>query len=113
MRIDIHHYFESGDAVLTRLEALANKMDRILTKELTTMSALTDALDKAEAAATANSAADDAAEGLLTTLAGLIADLKANVTDPAQIARIDALSTAIADRASKLSAAVVAGTPAA
>ena len=113
MRIDIHHHFESGDAVLSRLEALADKMDRILTKELATMSALTDALDAAEATAKANSDADDAAEKLLTTLAGLIADLKTQVTDPAQIARITALSTALSSRAAQLSAAVVAGTPAA
>jgi hypothetical protein len=113
MRIDVYIHDASNDAVLTRLEVLADKMALILQTETTTMSALTDSLDKAEAAAKANSDADDSAEALLVTLAGLITDLKTNTTDPTTVTRIDALSAALSDRASKLSAAVVAGTPAA
>jgi hypothetical protein len=75
------------------------------------MSDLSDALDKAEAAAKANSDADDSAEALLVTLAQLIAGLKSGTTDPAQLARIAALSDALTARAGQLSAAVVAGTP--
>ena len=77
------------------------------------MSELTDALDRAEAAAKANSDADDAVESLLTTLAQQIAALQTSQTDPATVTRITALADAINNRASQLSAAVVAGTPAA
>jgi type IV secretory pathway TrbF-like protein len=77
------------------------------------MSLETDALDQAEAAAKANSDADDAAEKLLITLSGMVADLKNSTTDPAVVARITALATAIGTRAGQLSSAVVAGTPAA
>ena len=76
------------------------------------MSAIDDALTAAEAAAKANSDADDAAEKLLLAIAAEIANLKAAGTDPATVARITALSTALTSRASQLSAAVVAGTAA-
>jgi hypothetical protein len=113
MRIDIFHHFTPDSVVLSRLDDLEDKLDLILEKEDTIMSIVTDALDQAEAAAAANSAADDAAEALLTKIAALIADLKNNQTDPATVARITALSTALNDRAGRLSAAVVANTPAA
>lgn len=89
------------------------KLDLIINQEFFIMSQLTDALDQAEAAAAANSAADDAAEALLISLAKMIADLKASGTDPATVARITALSNALTSRAAQLGAAVVAGTPAA
>ena len=38
----------------------------------------------------------------------MIADLKSGVTDPAVLARIDAVSTELANRAARLAAAVVA-----
>lgn len=85
----------------------------IIYKENEIMSALDDQLTQAEAAAKANADADDAAEKLLLQLAQMITDLKTNGTDPATLARITALSTALTNRASQLSAAVVAGTPAA
>lgn len=77
------------------------------------MSAVTDALDQAEAAAKANSEADDAAEKLLVSIAQMVKDLQAASTDPATITRIKALSDALTARAGQLSAAVVANTPAA
>lgn len=77
------------------------------------MSAQTDALDQAEAAAAANSAADDSAEALLLKLVQLYTDAAANSSDPQVTARIAALGEAITARAGKLSAAVVANTPAA
>lgn len=89
------------------------KLNLIIHQEYIIMSQLTDALDQAEAAAAANSAADDSAEALLINLAKMIADLKASGTDPATVARITALSTALSDRAGRLAAAVVAGTPSA
>jgi len=85
----------------------------VLEKEDLIMSIESDALDKAEAAAKANSDADDAAETLLLSISAMIADLKDHQSDPATAARIAALSDAINARASKLSAAVVANTPAA
>lgn len=85
----------------------------VLEREELIMSALDDALAQAEAAAKANSDADDSAEQLLISISKMIADLKAAGTDPATLARINALSTALTTRASQLSAAVVANTPAA
>lgn len=94
--------------LVIRLDQLADRLGYVLAKEEQLMSALTDALDRAEEAATANASADDAAEALLVTLSGLIADLKANGTDPATIQRIDTLATAIKARAAQLGTAVAA-----
>jgi len=113
MRIDIYHHFDPAPGVLDRLEALATKLDLIMQGELVVMSEVTDALDRAEKAAADNSAADDSAEQLISTLSGLVAQLKTQTTDPATVARIDALATALTDRASRLGTAVAAGTPAA
>lgn len=111
--IHIHLHVPPDPEVLARLSVIDHKLDLISSKEDAIMSLETDALDQAEAAAAANSAADDAAEALLVKIAALIADLKNNQTDPATVARINALSTALNARAAQLSAAVVAGTPAA
>lgn len=111
--IHIHLHVKPDSEVLARLGVILQKLDLIIHKEDQIMSLETDALDQAEAAAAANSAADDAAEALLVKIAALIADLKNNQTDPATVARITALSTALTERAGRLSAAVVAGTPAA
>jgi len=115
MPIHIHHHhsFEARCEVMRRLEVLDRKIDLVLRKEDIIMSMETDALDQAEAAAAANSAADDSAEKLLITLSEMVADLKTHTTDPQVAARITALATAISDRAAKLGAAVVAGTPSA
>lgn len=93
--------------------ALRDMLGIIIGNEEIIMAAIDDALAQAEAAAKANSDADDAAEALLITISKMIADLKAAGTDPATLARIQALSTALSGRAAQLSAAVVANTPAA
>jgi|SRR5882724_4496630 len=92
--------------------SLTEKLDLVLQKETQIMSAQTDALDQAEAAAKANSDADDSAEALLLKLVDMYNQAAANSSDPAVTDRINALSTAITNRSSRLSAAVVAGTPA-
>lgn len=92
---------------------LREMLSIIIKKEEFIMSAIDDALTQAEAAAKSNSDADDAAETLLVSISQMITDLKAAGTDPATVARITALSDALSARASKLSAAVVANTPAA
>lgn len=92
---------------------LREMLSLIIINEEMIMSAIDDQLTQAEAAAKANSDADDAAEALLVTISKMVADLKAAGTDPATLARITALSTSLTDRASRLSAAVVANTPAA
>lgn len=111
--MNIYHHIVSSPEVLVRLDRIERKLDLIIRKEDTIMSALDDALTQAEAAAKANSDADDSAEKLLVTISQMIADLKAAGTDPTTLARITALSTALNARASQLSAAVVAGTPSA
>lgn len=92
---------------------LREMLSLVLQKEDLIMTIESDALDKAEAAAKSNSDADDAAETLLLSISSMVADLKNHQTDPATATRIQALSDAINARASKLSAAVVANTPAA
>lgn len=76
------------------------------------MTAVTDALDAAEAAAKADTDAENAVESLLTTLSKQISDLKTG-SDPATAARIQALADATSARAAQLAAAVTANTPAA
>jgi hypothetical protein len=111
MRLDIHHHL-AGD-LLAELGAIHRKLDLILKRQEIEMSAITDALDKAEASAKANSDAEDAVMGLLTTLSAQIAALKTTQTDPATVARVQALADALSAKAAALSAAVVANTPAA
>jgi hypothetical protein len=77
------------------------------------MAAIDDVLAQAESAAKDNADAEDAAMSLLTALAKAIADLKAAGTDPATVARIQALSDGLKAKAAALAAAVVANTPAA
>lgn len=116
MRFDVHVFHHIGpdqDEVLDLLDTMNLKLNLIIQKEDLIMSAQTDALDQAEAAAAANASADDAAEQLLVTLSGMIADLKANATDPATVTRINALATALNSRAAQLGTAVAANTPAA
>ncbi len=103
----------------TTLKRIERKLDLALTLLLQVrqgegiiMSAIDDVLAQAEAAARANSEADDAAEALLVAISKMIADLKATGTDPATIARIQALADALNARAAQLAAAVVANTPA-
>lgn len=109
-----HHRNDSpwADAPAWAIE-LRVLLGLILNNQETMMSALDDALTQAEAAAKANSDADDSAEKLLVTISQMIADLKAAGTDPATLARITALSTALNARAAQLGTAVAANTPAA
>jgi hypothetical protein len=88
-------------------------LDLVLKQETKIMADIHEVLTNAEAAAKANSDAEDAAMALLTTLAKAIADLKATGTDPATVARIQALADGLNAKAAALAAAVVADTPAA
>lgn len=92
---------------------LREMLSLVLRKEDMIMTIESDALDKAEAAAKANSDADDAAEKLLISISAMVADLKNHQTDPATATRIQALADALGQRSAQLSAAVVANTPAA
>lgn len=96
-----------------KLDRVLNLLHKVLYKEDKIMGQLEDALTQAEAQAKANSDAEDAVEALLTALSAQIAALKTNTTDPATIARVQALSDALQARAAQLAAAVVANTPAA
>lgn len=106
-------------ATWTAMQAAISRIDNNVTKiaiavnaikaeEDQIMSALTDQLDALEKNTKAIDDSEDAAEAAFTRLAAMIADLKAGVTDPAVLARIDAVSTELAARAGKLAAAVVA-----
>lgn len=111
MRFDVHHFHHSArDAEIDRrLDLILG----ILIKMEHRMSDLTDKLDAAEAAAKADADAENAVMTLLTTLSAQIATLKNGVTDPAALARIQALADTTNQRAAALAAAVVANTPAA
>lgn len=111
MRFEVHHFHHSArDAEIDRrLDLILG----ILIKMEHRMSDLTDKLDAAEAAAKADADAETAAMNVIKTLADQIAALKTGVTDPAILARIQALTDATNQRAAALAAAVVAGTPAA
>ena len=102
----------AGD-IANGITQILKMLDLVIQKENTLMSELTDAVDAAEAAATQNNNADDAAEALLLKIIDLYNAAAANSVDPAVVARIAAVGKAVGDRSSKLSAAVVAGTPAA
>ena len=93
-----------AEKLLQMVEQISQQIGIVLAKEDQIMSAQTDALDQAEAAAAANSAADDSAEALLLTLVQLYQDAVANSTDPAVTARVVALGEQITARAAKLSA---------
>ena len=107
-----HHHDNPWEQAPPWALELRAMLGLVLEMESTIMSLESDALDKAEAAAQANSEADDAAEKLLITISNMVADLKNHQSDPQTAARIVALSDLIAQRAGKLSAAVVANTPA-
>jgi DNA-binding GntR family transcriptional regulator len=106
-----------GAADRATLKRIENKLDaqaaKLAKMETEIMSALDDAFTQAEAAAKANSDAEDSVETLLTTLSAQIAALKTSGTDPATVTRINALTTALNAKAAGLAAAVVANTPAA
>lgn len=76
------------------------------------MSKLTDALDAAEAAAQANSNAEDAGTTLLQTLSGMVTQLQTETTDPATVDRINALAGALNTRSTAFGLAIAANTPA-
>lgn len=94
------------------LREVLDKLDVLIEGELTIMSELTDQLDAAEAAAKANSDAEDSAMDVILKLTELVKNLGNGVTDPAILARIKALTDGMTAKASSLAAAVVAGTPA-
>lgn len=101
------------DRIEWKIDYLHGELRSIIFKENAIMSALTDAMDRAEAAATANSQADDAAEKLLVTISQMLKDAAAGGTDPAMVARVTALADSINNRSAQLGTAVAANTPAA
>lgn len=109
-RVEIADMFDR----LQRIEAgIFVLMRRTKRMEHEIMSAISDVLDQAEANAKAESDAEDAAIALLVTLSKAIADLKAAGTDPATVARIQALADGLKAKADALGAAIVANTPSA
>ena len=104
-------WFESqSDRIERKLDRALDLLHTILKDVIMAYEA---ELTAAEAAAKANSDAEDSAEGLLTSLNALIATLKTAQTDPVTAKRITDLTAAITARTAQLAAAVVAGTPAA
>ena len=97
-----------------RIEGTVNEILRVLHRiEREVLVAYEAELTAAEAAAKANSDAEDSAATLLKTLSDLVAALKAAGTDPATAKRITDLAAALQARADALAASVVANTPAA
>lgn len=89
---DLHRAIAQMAETLSRIERATELHSRyfalILKLEVSIMSELTDGLDRAESAAQANTAADDAAEALLVSISDMLKKATAgNTTDPALVAR--------------------------
>lgn len=108
-----HRIERQLDRIERKLNVVLGGESAILKNQEIIMSAVTDALDRAEAAAKDNADAEDAVIALLGTLSSQIADLKANVTDPGVATRIQALADAVTAKKDSLAAAIVLNTPAA
>ena len=108
-------------ALKHQLNEVDGKIDRLLQNDRSIihnegviMSQLTDSLDRAEAAAAANSQADDAAEKLLVSISQMLKDALASGGDQAAIIdRVNAIADGINSRSAQLGNAVAANTPAA
>jgi hypothetical protein len=87
-----------------KLDRMVDMLNQILKKEKDIMSAVDDALTQAEAAAKATTDQEDVIIGILTTVTKLINDLKAGA-DPATVARITALASALDAKKDALAAA--------
>jgi hypothetical protein len=111
--IHMHEIIQRLDRIEAKIDLLYGQTRSIIHLEKHIMSQLTDALDQAEAAATANSQADDAAEALLVSISQMLKDAVANGTPAEQIARVSALASGLSARAAQLGTAVAANTPAA
>jgi len=99
--------------VETLLRDVLSKLGLIIGNQETIMATVAENLDAAEAAAKANTDAEDSMIVVLNAVRSEVAALKAAGTDPTTAARIEALATALAARTPVLAAAAVANTPAA
>lgn len=112
IKADVHIHMHSPQVETLLREVLA-KLGLIIGNQETIMATVAENLAAAEAAAKANSDAEDSMIGILNAVRSEVAALKAAGTDPATAARIEALATALAARTPVLAAAAVAGTSAA
>lgn len=109
MSESLHKHLETMEVRLSRrLDRIEAYLSIINHKENVVMSDLTDALDRLEAEELRDTDAEEAAKAAFNRLAQMIADLKMGSTDPAMIARISALSDAVAAKADSMAAAVAA-----
>jgi predicted metalloprotease with PDZ domain len=92
--------------------ALALALDKIIKQERTIM-ALKDVVDDLEKSVEQMKSAEDGAEAAFIKLAEEIGALRADRTDPETAKRITDMSQTLKDRAARLAASIVAGTPAA
>lgn len=100
------------DALLRGQWSLIRGQDTLIEIGEEIMTELSDAVDGIESAAEADTNADSAAMAMLVKLSELVKSTAANGTDPAMVARVNAVAAAMKDRAKALSDAVVANTPA-
>jgi hypothetical protein len=122
MDINLFHYFPPDTQVLTRLDAIEQKLDRVLKVEQRMENTMALDFTKMIAATTAQTTVTNSVLQTLTDLAAKITDLSAQLAaaiaanDPvAQAAvqtQLDALAQGITDNDDKIAAAIVApGTP--
>jgi len=123
-RIDVYHHFLPDTVVLTRLETIERKTDRILRKTENIMPTLEELQAKADAtlaSVTAETDIDNAVAKVVTDQRQTIIDLKAQLeaagTDPVKLQAlsdtIDHILTLNTSNTQIVSDAVTAGTPAA
>jgi hypothetical protein len=107
----------STEQALQRIEQTLQqqnlKINVLIRMGVKLMSDLSDAIDAAEAAATADADANNAAAALLVSLSDMLKDALANGTPEEQVARVRSFTDALNQRSADLAAAVVANTPAA
>jgi hypothetical protein len=124
IKIDVYHHFLPDNVVLTRLDVIERKTDRILRKTETIMPTLEELQAKADAtlaSVTAETDIDNAVAKVVTDQRQTIIDLKAQLaaagTDPVKLQALsdtlDHILTLNTSNTQIVSDAVTAGTPAA
>lgn len=114
MNVTINANITVGPAlgeVMTILSDIQNRVQQLSQKETQMDAVLQQKIDDLVTRVTTLATIEQSTETLLTGLSSMIADLKTDTTDPAQLKAIDDVLLAVSDITSKASAALVANTP--
>ncbi len=112
MKIEVHHHHHFSSPALDRLEAVADRLEKVAKVFSHLEKIAMKNIDDLVAAVTAETSAEESLETLVGNLAQQVRDLKSNGTDPATAAKIDALATQIENNTHNIVNAVQQNTPA-